>query len=641
MVNNNLSSAARIACKKTILSGLIILCGLPVSAQVKKGKRPETDTFKIANQFIAKKKFRKADKVLKKYHAAHPKDLNAVWLRAQTNLYASNFSKSDKLYQDAIKLAPTNDYLTLNYIHSLADMGKTTEAEKRLYDMENKGTDYSDISLLHSRLYYYQGDNKRAAAYMKKALQYNNQNPEALDLNDQIEMARAPKVSLNAAFLSDNQPLQVFFSSVKAEKSFSKAVSLFVEGGNNQFLQNTTSNAPWVKAGNRMFFPKAGLHINYGAGVMKFPVKNETTWTGELNINEKISQQFDVDVTVDRVPYFGTKASVDTNITATRFAAMLNWHKRNWMGQAAFLNSTFRDNNNVYSAYAWLMAPLVQFPTGKFQMGLSTSYTNSNDNRFLATKTVSEVLSNYTAGANIPGIFNPYFTPRDLYISSVLMAFNVSASKQVDINLSGDVGYGSILNPYFYLNKTSAGSVYMAKDYSTETFTPFSASFGLNYHISKTWLLTTKYTYRSTYFFNSNYVTAGLEKSFQHGKKSKQGNGKKSAYSKAIMDIEDKIQALYRCKNANDLKLSVGNIKNQLVALRDAQLKRKSMTEVTPGSELAATLQERLSNLNDMIAEIDGVNLEDKEKGSNKREWMVDKQFELSNIHYNGNLDEE
>jgi|GEM_PF-3153782 len=640
MVNNKLQAVVASIFKAIpVLIFSILFSNLSV-AQVNKSKQAPPDAFTIAKDHIAKKQFRKANKVLKTYHAAHPKDLNSLWLQAQVQLYRNNNKQSNELYQSALKLDPNNDYLKLSYIHSLADMGKTGQAENMLYVMENGGSDYSDIALLHARLYYYQGNNKKAAAHVKKALQYDGNSTEANELNDQINIAKAPKLSLTTSYLSDNQPLSVLMSGIRLEKSFHRALTLYVDGSDYHFLQSKVSDAPWIKAGNKMYFPKAGLRLNVGAGVMKFPVKDEVSWTGELSLNEKISQQFDVDLGVDRVPYFGTKSSVDTNISAMRFSAMLNWHKSNWLAQAAFINSAYRDNNNVYSAYAYFLAPLVVFPTGKLQMGLSSSYSSANENRYQPIKTVGEILANYTPNSHIGGDYIPYFTPYDQYINAVLLSFGVNASKEVSININGDVGYGSIYNPYFFLDKNAAGSVFIAKGYSTEHFTPHSASFALNYKISKSWNLSGKYTYRSTYFFNSNYVTVGLDKSFLPRKKDTKGNGK-SAFGKSIMDLEDKIQSLYRCKNESDLKQSVSSIRSQLVLLRDAQLKKKTMTEVAPGSQQALQLQDRYNSLNEMIADIDGVNLNDKEGKENKREWLTDKQFELTSIHYNGVFDEE
>ncbi len=641
MVNNNLKYTTWSDFAKAVLFLCLLLSPSALFAQSAKNRSAQADTFKIANRLIAHKKFRKAGKVLKKYHTAHPTDLNSVWLEAQARLYANDYKQSYQLYQSAIKLQPNNDYLKLDYIHSLADMGKTSIAENALHVLENNGTDYSDISLLHARLYYYNGDNEKAAAYMKKALQYDNKAIEANELNDEIELARAPKVSLTSAYLSDNQPLTMLTTGLRAEKYFNRSLDMYIEADDFHFMQNNVTDAPWVRIGDKLFFPKAGMRIDISGGVMQFPYQNTIGWTGRLNVNEKISQQFDIDLGVDHCPYFGTLASVDTTVSVTKFSAMLNWHKSNWQGQAALLNSLYQDNNNVYAAYAWILAPIVTFATGKLQAGLSTSYSNSNQVMYRSANTLNEILTNYNPNTAIAGVYNPYFTPNNMYISSVLASFSMDLSKRVAININGDVGSGSIQNPYLFLDKDKSGNVFLNRGFSTEYFTPYSATASINYHIDKTWMLSGKYTYRSTYFFTSNYVTVGIEKSFLHQNKVRNTGKGKSAFSRKVQDIEDRIQALYSAKDPADLRQTVSGIRARLVALRDEQQKEKTMTEVIPGSEKAAVLQDRYNSLNEMIAEIDAAGLGDKDNEGNKKEWMVDKQYELTAIRYNGNLDEE
>jgi len=373
--------------------------------------------------------------------------------------------------------------------------------------------------------------------------------------------------------------------------------------------------------------------------VVKFPVKNTVGWTGEFGLNEKISQHFDIDLGVDHVPYFGTKASIDTDLSVTRVSAMLNYHVRNWQAQAAYLNSIYPDNNSVYAVYAWALAPIAVFPTGKFQLGYSISYNNSNSDRYVPVNSLSEILTNYNQP--IAGVYDPYFTPNSLFTNSALAALSLNLSPKVNINLNGDIGYSTLSNPYFFLNKNSAGSLVVEKGFSTVNFVPYDASFALNYQVNKSWLLNAKYTYRSTYFFNSNFVTIGIQKNFLHHDKMQSEKAPKSAFMKAVLDVEQKIQSLYSCKNKQDLAQSVDKIKNQIIALRDAQMKRKNTTEILPGSDEALRLQDRYNSLNDMLNEINEVSLDDKDYNGNKKTWLIDKQYELTSIYYGGYYDEE
>ena len=260
--------------------------------------------------------------------------------------------------------------------------------------------------------------------------------------------------------------------------------------------------------------------MNIGGGIVQYPVKNEIGWSGNLSLNQRICAHFDADLSVDRVPYLDTKSSIDTNIAATRVAAMLNWHMAGCSGQAALMNSNYEPGNNVYGAYAWVMAPLVKFKAGKLLGGYSVSYSNSEESSYKPVLGVSQIVANFASNPNIEGLYNPYFTPKDLFISSALLTFNINLSKSVNFSLSGDVGYGSISNPYLYLSVVKPGDTVVNKGYSTETFVPVNASAAFNFNLGKTWVLTAKYIYHNTYFFTSNYGSIGIQKSFQHRKKS-------------------------------------------------------------------------------------------------------------------------
>ncbi len=607
----------------------------------KEKKQEATDALSKAKALMAKKKFGKANRLLRSYNKANPKDLNGMWLQAQASMYANNNGQSASLYQAAMKAAPENDYLKLDYVHSLADMGKTTEAERVLDKMENDGAEYSDITVQRARINYYNGDYRQANEYIKKALLRDAQDAKAQELSDMVAMAKAPRLSFNSSYLSDNQPLKALMAGVKFEKTFSKYATLGVSAQNFHFMQTRTSDAPWVKITNKMSFPKAGLRLNYGAGVIRFPVQTETTWTGELGLNQRISHSFDLDLGVERGPYFGTRASIDTNISAVRFNAALNFHKNNWLAQAAVINSRYPDGNNVYSAYSWFLAPVAVFSKGTLQMGLSGSYSNANTNKFVPANTLGQILDNYTPGSFIAGVYDPYFTPIDQYIGAALLSFHVQASKRVDIYINGDVGYGTIYNPYFYLDNDMAGNVFINQGYSTEKFTPHSGSFALNYHAGKTWLLTGKYTYRSTYFFNSNYVTVGIEKSFLPHKKDKAKGDKKSAFARKIQEVEDRLASLYKANSGQQLKDGVAGILKDIKAMRDELQQKMNMSEITPGSEKQAALQEKIYGLTEMMDDINGVDLGDEGSAPNKRKWLVSKQYELANIHYEGSLDDE
>ncbi len=619
---------------------LLLMLVLGMEHSLAQAQSDQQTTLKTANQLIAKKKFRKAHKLLQAYHKNHTADLNSIWLDAQTQLWLNNNAKSDRLYRDALAKHPENDYLRLNYIHSLLEMGSLQKANNMLSDMESAGRDYSDQSVLRARQYYYEGNYKEASAYLKRSYRDGTNNDEANALYDELAVANAPKVSLSSGYLSDNQPISYLMSTLKAEKYFNRFLDVYLSCDEYHFSNPSTADAPIVRLGDKLYFSKAGVRIDIGGGAYKFPVKNETGFTGNLSVNKKISPQFDLALGIEQSPYVDARASVDSNISVTRYSAMLNWHKRSWLGQAAVLNGTFPGNNNVYAAYLWILAPIARFSFGQLLLGGSSSFSHSERNTYTQVNSVSEIVANYGTNPSVAGVYNPYFTPDSLFINSALLSLKLDLSKKVSININGDVGYGSAQNPYLYLDKDKAGNFIVAKGYATYYFVPYDATVSFSYHINNSWLLSAKYIYHNSYFFTSNYGSLSIEKSFLSRKKNDHAPAATSKFSGMINDIESRIKGLYSCTSADDLRRSVGRIKDQLISLRDAEQRKKNMTEVSPGSEEAYLVKERYDDLTDMINELNAVDLNDRAETGNSKQWLVNKLYDLTSISYSGNLDD-
>ncbi len=626
---------------KVALLLLFILCTGKLHAQVKSAKAGQPDTFKIANRFIAKKKYRKANAILKKYNQAHPNDMNAHWLRAQSYLWLTNNKRSDQQYTEARKLEPGNDYLNLNYIQALLYMGRYHAADSLMGRLEDADQQYASIAYMRAQQSYWMGDYRRAAAYIKQAIREGDKDNEARGLCDQIAIARAPLLSFSTSYLSDNQPLTAVISSIKLEKYFHKLLTLYVAVDEYHFIQNRMSDAPWVRVGDKLYFPKAGIKLTAEAGIMKFPVMNTVSATGNLDMNIRVSRQFDITLSGGYVPYLDTKTSIDTNVTATKLAAMLNWHKRKWLGQAALLNTIFPGNNNVYSAYAYVMAPIAGWSWGQFNIGYSTSYSNSDKNSYTAINSLHDIFAAYNASASIPGIYSPYFAPSQLYVNAGLASLELNMSKKLTLRLSGDVGYGSIWNPYLYLNKDPGGNVYVAKGYSMESFTPSDVTAALSFKINKTWLLTAKYMYRNTYFFTSNYGSIGVSKSFLHTRIDWLSDSSGHSFSRSVKELDGQIQDLYSALNAVQLKGAVAEVEMHITNLIAANKAMPGHSEILQNSELSDLSQARYDALNDMLSELHSISLDDYDASAGtKSQWLTEKLYELTAIRYNGPTNE-
>ena len=637
MVNNRSQSILTTRNIKVALLLVLLLGAGKLHAQIRSAKTIAPDTFKIANSLIAKKKYRKANALLRQYQQHHPKDMNAHWLQAQNYLWLTNNKRSAEQYTAARKLEPKNDYLELNYIQALLYMGKYRAADSLMNIMEDQDKQYANIAYMRAQQSYWMGNYRSAAAYIKQALRQDSKDKGEQDLSDQIAIARAPSLSLSTSYLSDNQPLSAVISSIKLEKYFNRLLTLYVACDEYHFLQDKVSDAPWARVGDKLYFPKAGIKLDAEVGAMKFPVKNTTIATGDLDFNLRLSPEFDVTLNGGFVPYLDTKTSIDTNVTATKLAAMLNWHKRKWTGQVAYLNTNFAGNNNVYSAYAYVLAPIAGWSWGQFNVGYSTSYSNSDKNSYTAINSLSEILANYSANASIPGIYNPYFAPSKLYVNAGLAALTLDLSKKVILRLSGDVGYGTIQNPYLYLNKDPNGNIYVAKGYSMEYFTPADFTAALTIKAGKTWSVNAKYMYRNTYFFSSNYGSIGVTKSFLPVANHSLSNASDGSFSSLVNDLESQVQDLYNTLNAKQLKHAVADVEARIINLRDANKPASGHTETLQNGDFNDVLQARYDGLNDMLVELESISLDDYDPSAgSKKQWLTEKLYELTSIRYNG-----
>jgi Tfp pilus assembly protein PilF len=633
MVNNNLQRLLTKASFAFCFLAGMLLSSVHTSAQAKK-TAPANDTLSIAHKLISQKKYRKANRLLRTYRQHHPKDANASWIQAQAYLWLSNHRQSGINYQRALTLQPDNDYLRLNYISGLLDMNRFHAADSMLSGMEAGSSSYSDIYMLRARQKFWTGDLKAAAAYIKQAMEMDGSKPEVKELSDEIAIARAPLVSLNSSYYSDDQPLNLLTSSIRYEQYLHRLLTLYASVDEYHFSRAPMSDALWGRVGDKLFFPAAGIKVNAAVGMVQYPYKNSTSATGELDINTRISHQFDLSLNGSYVPYFDTKTSTDTNIAIVKTSAMLNWHLRKWSGQAAVINSNF-SGNNVHSLYAWVLAPIASFPFGQLNIGYSSSYSNSDKNSYTATVSLAQILAAYTTGYSIPGVYTPYFTPNNLYVNSGLLALTLNFSRHVSLNLNGDIGYGTIENPYLFLNKDNSGQTYIAKGYTMEYFTPSDVSANLNFKIAKTWLVSARYMYRNTYFFTSNYAGVGITKSFVRLSGNKRMNGK-SSFSKSINDIDDDLQGLYSNSTPGELKAAVDGIKNRIKELQSAQQKWQA-SETVKGGDEADQMRERYDALGDMLNDLNSIDLNDLDKSSDTlKHWLTMKLYELSSVKYNG-----
>jgi hypothetical protein len=128
---------------------------------------------------------------------------------------------------------------------------------------------------------------------------------------------------------------------------------------------------------------------------------------------------------------------------------------------------------------------------------------------------VEEILANWDIDSTINGAYDPYFTPNEQQIHSLLATVNFKAAKKLTLSLNLNVGvYATTMYPYLFLNETDSDSLYIDKSYVKERFNPFNATLGLNWNILKDLDLKATFNYNSTIYYKTRTFGITISKRF-------------------------------------------------------------------------------------------------------------------------------
>lgn len=475
------------------------------------------DTVKIAKQWRDKGKYKKAVSLLQAYHKHYPKDINTLWLYAQTEFWRRHFKSSRKLYDQAIALQPDKDLVRLDYAHSLINMGDWKIADKVIKELEKKGRSYSDQLYLRAQISYYRGDYNQAKREVKQAIDSNTQSKPAKQLQEDIMRARAPWIRFGASYSTDNQPLQVVAPFVEAGIYLHRYSSLQMAVSTPLYIRgNNIANAQMASIGNSSSFDEIGLLLKANIGIDKFAYQNKVNWTGDLYLQKTFAKYLVIDAYAGYQPYLYTSSSIDTALSVGHFKSSIGWNDQNFFNGKLGLDFNYMPGTNyVYTLYGYVFAPPIKFSFVQLRLGYGYSYSDSKKNDYSASKPLDTIIKNFSSATAISGIYDPYFTPTGQQIHSALISLRLNPVRQLEIGLTGNIGfYAYTQNPYLYLNKNAANEIYIATGFSRQTYTPIDAGAYIQWQFAKKYSIKADYKYRSTYFYNSNAVCLSFKISF-------------------------------------------------------------------------------------------------------------------------------
>jgi len=477
------------------------------------------DSLQAAVKLREAGKMKEAIGMLSLIHKAHPNDLNTTWYYAQSSFLAGENELSFSLYEAAIRIQPNNIAIQLDYGKTLANSAELDKAEWMLNNILEKDKNNAEAWLYLGRVYYWQGRYKEAEKLLNNLVRNTNSKSEARKLLAQLHSDIAPWLQFQTSLAHDDQPLNILTTGEKGGWYVSSLLNLDFE---MQFpLVRTSKNDNYLfqgfKAGNKFQFRKASTNLYLAAGIFNNSKAGKLFMTGDLRIEKSLSKKLVFTAEAQRKPYYFTRGSLDTALMENHFSASLAWNKpERWNGKLNFEHGIFTSDDESVSAFSgWIFAPQIKWGKWDLHFGYGYNYSNATVNHYESSKSIESIVNSGNTTAAVEGVYNPYFTPKEQQIHSVLASLNAQISKSLRLKVNGNVGfYATTLYPYLYLQQDLDGNYQMVRGFESTRFIPYEMKASLDWKLSPSLLFVTELNYFHTIYYSGEMIRLSLKKTF-------------------------------------------------------------------------------------------------------------------------------
>ena len=491
---------------------LLLLSLTPIHAILgqKKGK---TDALQQAKNFIADKKYDKAESLLANYYKKHQNDLETNWLYAQVAHWNNHQQLSAKLFEQAINIAPDNYSLKLDYARMLYENGSSQKALKMLKIIRENADAPVEALLMEANILFWHGKIAESKSLITSIQQWYPGSSLTKALEQNIDALCAAHLSSNTEYQSDNQPMTLFAEQLKFEKFKSDRFHPGVQVRNYNF--STQNNMLECDIKNRFLLAQYGLGLSASAGIYKH-FNDKLNWTGSFELQYKADRNNRIGLSINRKPYLGTLRSIDRGLLQNNLSAEFDSDNFRYFTVHLGANRQFFDDgNSVHSLGGWLLSRAGRNKKFSVLYGYGYGYSNSVRNVFEPVLPIAELVNQYVDGMGIEGLFNPYFTPQQQHVHTALLMLNYKPGKKLAVVLKANYGfYAHCSNPYFFLEKNSLNQIVVGKNYSKVHFNPYDIQANVNYQFNKHFDASIKYQYQETFFFSRNLTSLLLNYTF-------------------------------------------------------------------------------------------------------------------------------
>jgi hypothetical protein len=471
-----------------------------------------TDTVEYAKEKAYEKNFTEADRILTAFNNSQT-NLNALQLHSQVLFWMKEFDRSIAIQQLALAAFPEDNRIKLEYGNMLFDMGRYKLSENLLNDYLIHDNVNAEALMKLAYINLWSGRNNKAKTYTTTILQNEPGNTEASIILEQIKNYTSPYIHLNAGVFSDDQPLTGNFKEFVGGWYHSWILSpVFSLKHNTATVSDILYNSTWIQLMNSVNLNMGKTKFVFKGGVFN---QENAVATGALYVTQKIAGNLAISAGGERRPYQYTISSVKQPLLQDFYTLSLDYNKNEkWLGKAAFEMQQFDDNNRVQTSYVWMLLPLIHKEKISVKGGYGFNYSTSLENRFILKDSSRSNGTTPITNKQLEGVYDPYFTPQNQIVHSVLASININPSKNFSIALRSSIGVSAKADAPSFAVKQQINQYSIYKTYNIVSYNPVEAVAEINMALSPRFSLKTAYAYNSLFFYTSHLGSIGLKYSF-------------------------------------------------------------------------------------------------------------------------------
>jgi tetratricopeptide (TPR) repeat protein len=473
------------------------------------------DTLSQVHAFRNTNELEEALTLLLPYSQNHPNDWKSQELLAETYYWLGENDKAIIIYKREIQKNPSLRHLNLGLTKALINMGKLREAKGTLSNFISVWPDHDEALSLMGTLYYWEGNYRASKRYLHSSLQINPSNLDALDLLQTIIKLTSKNVGLGYHYSSDDQPLkkQVFTAFYNQIISGLFSPNFSIDYSEYRF-SNKKISAPNIYISNSSEIKSAGVQLNLGAGV--YANQNDRkNLLGHISIGKNIGKNLAFNLQYASKIYKHTLESIDSDLGyKEKGVKSIITFPQFLLAELSYTNASFNDENEINTAYSWILFTPLNINRFSASFGYSYHYTDAKNNNFSSTKSLETIIIEFELLQQIEGIYSPYYTPEKMSSHSLIIQLNWNMAK--GIRLDGKFNYGfsaKAENPYLFLDQNGS-DLFINKAFYNQEFTPLEININALIKIKEKISLTLGFEHFKSLFYTENSFHSALHFNF-------------------------------------------------------------------------------------------------------------------------------